>query len=99
MRWNILKETPPGSGEFIDAGLATFDDGFAEDGSDWGDDESNVIVDNLTALSTANGGISYAAQWNGDSSPRQGFMTSAVVFTNPKMIVAPLAKHKHSKKK
>lgn len=40
MKWHILREDEPDT--FLDTG-DVWDDGFAADGSDWGDDESNVI--------------------------------------------------------
>lgn len=49
MRWNVLIEEPanifnavpqPWPGVAVDG---IWDDGFAADGSDWGDDESNAI--------------------------------------------------------
>lgn len=52
VQWDVLREDSPGEfapvGNSLAAttligGVAVFDDGFAADGSDWGDDESAAI--------------------------------------------------------
>lgn len=48
MKWKILAENSKGIFEEVD--LPVYDDQFAIDGSQWGDEESNVITEYLLSL-------------------------------------------------
>lgn len=72
---DFLAASPDAGGgvAWLQDGKAIFEDGFPNDFSGWGDDESNVIMNFLWKLSAADSGISYACYWVGpDFVPNQG---------------------------
>lgn len=65
MRWIIQVENE--KHDFVDAGLPVWDDGYAKDGSDRGDEESKFISDHLENLRTEDPAHrAYATTWAGE---------------------------------
>lgn len=65
MKWKILVESSPNT--WTDAGLDIWSDGFADDGSEWGDEESNAITAKQLELQDLDPQHrSYAMTWAGN---------------------------------
>lgn len=75
MKWKVLREDtpgnfvpvsddpPPANSTLVD-GVAIYEDGYADDGSDWGDDESNLISAQQQAWQAADSSNrSFACSW------------------------------------
>lgn len=64
MRWIIQVENS--DHDFVDAGLPIWEDGYADDTSDWGDEESNFISQHIADLQEEDESHrSYAVTWAG----------------------------------
>jgi hypothetical protein len=90
---------PTGPSESVTeiAGYQVYQDGYPDDFSGWGDDESMVLITYLWACSAADGGVSYAAMWVGNYPDLSGQqMRAAAVATPPKpptRLIVVSAKH------